>query len=123
MTGEEPLAFSERIRKYAERLAREGVSALGPLYDLTAHRLVRYALAIACNQHDAEDAVQTALERIAMRPRLLANPKVRLTASRVEWLKSQGARAGTTQPSRAGCLRKKLDRGKKNDAPTILDRR
>lgn len=41
---------------------------LGGLYDLTAERLVRMAVAITRNQYDAEDAVQTALERVARRP-------------------------------------------------------
>jgi RNA polymerase sigma-70 factor (ECF subfamily) len=49
------------------------VDALGALFDLTGHRLVRFALALMRNQHDAEDAVQTALVRIAREPPLLTN--------------------------------------------------
>lgn len=50
-----------------------GISALGPLYDLTAQRLVRYASMVTHQQQDAEDAVQAALTKLAGQPRLLAN--------------------------------------------------
>jgi RNA polymerase sigma-70 factor, ECF subfamily len=65
-------AFSELVRQCVGRLAECGVDALGALFDLTSQRLVRFALAVTRNQHDAEDAVQTALLRIASRPLLLA---------------------------------------------------
>jgi RNA polymerase sigma-70 factor, ECF subfamily len=65
--------FSQCVRNYADRLAEAGVDALGALFDLTSHRLVRFAVAITRNQHDAEDAVQTALVRVAGRPRMLAD--------------------------------------------------
>src|SRR3954453_9645501 len=68
----DPCAFSELVRECVDRLAVCGVDALGALFDLTSQRLVRFALAITRNQHDAEDAVQTALVRLASRPRLLA---------------------------------------------------
>ncbi len=42
------------------------------LFDLTAQRLVRFAVTITGNQPDAEDALQGAFSRIAFRPRLLA---------------------------------------------------
>lgn len=48
------------------------MAALGALFDLTSPRLVRLAAAITGNQHDAEDAVQAALVRVAARPELLA---------------------------------------------------
>jgi RNA polymerase sigma-70 factor (ECF subfamily) len=64
--------FPELVRKCVERLAECGVDALGALFDLTSQRLVRFALAITRNQHDAEDAVQAALVRVASRPLLLA---------------------------------------------------
>ncbi len=38
--------------------------ALSGLYDLTSMRLVRFSVTITRNQHDAEDAVQTALVRV-----------------------------------------------------------
>lgn len=64
--------FSHCVRECVDRLAESGVDALGALFDLTSQRLVRLAVAVTRNQHDAEDAVQTALVRIARQPRLLA---------------------------------------------------
>ena len=66
------MSFSSRIRACSDELARSGVSALGPLYDLTSQRLVRYAQTLTRNQHDAEDATQAALVRVAMNPKTLA---------------------------------------------------
>jgi RNA polymerase sigma-70 factor, ECF subfamily len=63
--------FSQCVRICTDRLAGTGVDALGALFDLTSQRLVRFAVAIARNQHDAEDAVQTALTRLAGNPHLL----------------------------------------------------
>ena len=71
-------SFSSRIRACSDELARSGVSALGPLYDLTAQRLVRYAQTLTRNPHDAEDATQAALVRVVM------NPK-RLSGARCPW--------------------------------------
>ena len=65
-------AFTERLQDCVDRLATVGVDALGALFDLTSHRLVRFALALTRNQYDAEDAVQTALVRVASRPQLLS---------------------------------------------------
>jgi RNA polymerase sigma-70 factor (ECF subfamily) len=65
-------AFTERVRDCVDRLAANGVDALGALFDLTSQRLVRFAAAVTRNQHDAEDAVQTALVRVASQPRLLS---------------------------------------------------
>jgi len=65
-------AFTERVRECVDRLAATGVDALGALFDLTSHRLVRFALALTRNQHDAEDAVQTSLVRVASQPQLLS---------------------------------------------------
>lgn len=67
--------FQQRIVVAADRLAESGVAALGGLYDLTANRLVRYAVAITRNQHDAEDAVQAALVTVARQPRVLASAR------------------------------------------------
>jgi len=64
--------FADRVRECTERLTAVGVSALGALFDLTSQRLVRLAAALTRRQHDAEDAVQTALVRLAMQPQLLA---------------------------------------------------
>ena len=70
MSGQ--FTFTERVRDCVDRLATTGVDALGPLFDLTSHRLVRFALTLTRNQHDAEDAVQTALVRVGSRPHLLS---------------------------------------------------
>jgi len=67
--------FADRVRFCAERLAEQGVSALGGLYDATASRLVRYASTLTRQRDDAEDAVQAALVRIALRPGLLARAR------------------------------------------------
>jgi RNA polymerase sigma-70 factor (ECF subfamily) len=60
------------VKESADRLAEAGVAGLGGLFDLTAQRLVRFAAAMARHQHDAEDAVQAALTRLAGQPRRLA---------------------------------------------------
>ena len=67
-----PSPFSDLVRLAAIRLAESGVAALAGLYDLTSGRLVRYAVTITGNQHDAEDAVSTALVRVADQPPLLS---------------------------------------------------
>ena len=63
--------FSDRVRASADRITESGAAALAGLYDLTATRLVRYAVTITRNQHDAEDAVQAALVRVAATPQML----------------------------------------------------
>jgi RNA polymerase sigma-70 factor (ECF subfamily) len=60
------------VRTCIDRLTEFGVDALGALFDLTSQRLVRFAVALTQSQHDAEDAVQTALVRIATDPRKIA---------------------------------------------------
>ncbi len=67
----ESLPFAERVRASAQHLQERGVDALSALYDLAAARLVRFAVAITQNQHDAEDAVQSVLVRVGTRPSLL----------------------------------------------------
>jgi len=57
--------FDEQVEICVERLTESGVAALGGLFDLTSQRLVRYATTITRNQHDAEDAVQAALVKVA----------------------------------------------------------
>ena len=64
-------SFSDQVRVCAVRMAESGVSALAVLFDLTSRRLVRYAATITRNQHDAEDAVQAALVRVAGHASLL----------------------------------------------------
>jgi RNA polymerase sigma-70 factor (ECF subfamily) len=71
----ESTEFADRVRQCAERLADHGVDALGGLYDQTASRLVRYASTLTRQRDDAEDAVQAALVRIALRPGLLARAR------------------------------------------------
>jgi RNA polymerase sigma-70 factor (ECF subfamily) len=57
-------------------LAESGVAALGGLYDLVSQRLIRYAVTITGNQHDAEDAVSTTLVRVADHLPLLAQARL-----------------------------------------------
>ena len=60
------------MKDCTDQLGSAGVDMLGALFDLTSQRLVRLAIAVSGNQHDAEDAVQTVLVRIGSRPRMLA---------------------------------------------------
>ncbi|MFN0055121.1 MAG: RNA polymerase sigma factor [Planctomycetales bacterium] len=64
--------FPLRVKHCASGLVRRGSSALAELFDLTAPRAVRYARALTHNPDDAEDALQAAMVRIALNPRLLA---------------------------------------------------
>ncbi|MCM2371530.1 RNA polymerase sigma factor [Aporhodopirellula aestuarii] len=61
-------AFSDRVRTSARQLAELGEDAISGLIDLTSLRLVRFATTITRNQHDAEDAVQATLVKIAAQP-------------------------------------------------------
>ncbi|HAC90583.1 MAG TPA: sigma-70 family RNA polymerase sigma factor [Planctomycetaceae bacterium] len=63
--------YSQQVRQCARRIQESRSAALGGLYDLTAQRLLRLALAITRSQHDAEDALQTTLVRISQNPELL----------------------------------------------------
>lgn len=63
--------LTQQVSQHAQRLAADGVCALGGLYDLVSDRLVRLAVAITRNQHDAEDAVQGVLVRVGTEPELL----------------------------------------------------
>ena len=65
-----PNDFTQRVQECADRLAAAGVDALGALFDLTSQRLVRFAVTLTRHQHDAEDAVQAALVRVASQPQL-----------------------------------------------------
>lgn len=53
-------------------LGRGDRSALTRLYDLTAPRLLRYAETLTRNRADAEDALQSALVKVARKPKQLA---------------------------------------------------
>lgn len=66
-------AFHESLVASIHELAQDGVSAMGGFYDLTSHRLVRYATTLTRHQHDAEDAVQSALVKVAVRAERLAS--------------------------------------------------
>jgi RNA polymerase sigma-70 factor (ECF subfamily) len=61
-------SFSNRVRVCARQLADVGDDAIGGLVDLTSLRVVRFATTITRNQHDAEDAVQAALIKVAAQP-------------------------------------------------------
>jgi RNA polymerase sigma-70 factor, ECF subfamily len=63
--------FAGRVQECIDRLTVGEAEALGALFDLTSHRLVRFAVTLTRHQHDAEDAVQTALVRVADQPKLL----------------------------------------------------
>lgn len=63
--------FSDRVRQCAERIAESREAAISGLYDLTATRLLRFATTITRNQHDAEDALQLALVKVAANHYLL----------------------------------------------------
>lgn len=67
--------FVATVKHYADRLGNADVDVLGALFDLTSQRLVGLAIAVTRNQHDAEDAVQTTLVRVANRPAVLAAAK------------------------------------------------
>lgn len=72
MDAREKAQFASQIRSCADELGQEGVAALGRLFDITAPRLVRYANSLTRNQDDAEDAVQAALVKVALKPRFLS---------------------------------------------------
>lgn len=75
MTTNEQARFSNRLRRCADDLREQGVSAVGELFDLCAPRLVRYAQMLTRNQDDAEDALQAAMVRVARNPRLLGEAR------------------------------------------------
>lgn len=60
--------FAERVQVCAQRLSESGAAAVSGLYDLTSQRLLRYAVTITRNQHDAEDAVQSVLVKVSGQP-------------------------------------------------------
>lgn len=72
MNNPDEVHFPARVKHCASELARRGVGALGELFDLAAPRSVRYARSLTRNAEDAEDALQAAMVRVALNPRLLA---------------------------------------------------
>ncbi len=65
------VSFSDQVRECAKHLVEVGDSALAGLFNLTSLRLVRLATSVTRNQHDAEDAVQAVLVRVAAQPQKL----------------------------------------------------
>ena len=72
MSPHETADFQASFRNCVNRLTEHPERALTEMYDMTAQRLVRFAITVTGNQPDAEDALQGAFSRIAFRPRLLA---------------------------------------------------
>jgi RNA polymerase sigma-70 factor (ECF subfamily) len=72
LNNSDEVSFPEQVKHCAAGLARNSELALADLFDLTAPRAVRYARALTRNSHDAEDAVQAAMVRVALHPRMLA---------------------------------------------------
>ena len=64
-------SLNERVRLCITRISESGAPALSGLFDLTSSRLVRLATTITRNQHDAEDAVQATLVKVAADPKPL----------------------------------------------------
>lgn len=63
--------FQDEFRRCASNIQHHGVVALGALFDLTAGRSLRYAQSITRNREDAEDALQAAMVRVTLKPRVL----------------------------------------------------
>lgn len=72
VSPDEVADFQAKFRNCVDRLTERPERALTEMFDLTAQRLVRFAITITGNQPDAEDALQGAFSRIAFKPRLLA---------------------------------------------------
>ncbi len=67
-----PSGYAAQVQNAARQLRAIGAGGLAPLFDLTSDRLVRFAVTVTRNQHDAEDCVQAVLVRVAGSPGLLA---------------------------------------------------
>ena len=68
--------FQSLVKACAQRLSQSPEVALAELFDLTAERLVRFAISVTSSQADAEDALQGAFSRIARNPQLLVAAKL-----------------------------------------------
>lgn len=64
-------SLATRVSQLCVQLSEGDVAALGQLFDLTAARLVRYAETISRRREDAEDALQTAMIKLAQNPERL----------------------------------------------------
>ncbi len=73
MSSMSPLEFDELLRIRAKEMARKGVCALGPMYDLVATRLLRYSSTITKTREEAEDVLQSSLLRLARKPKQLSS--------------------------------------------------
>ncbi|MCC9657095.1 RNA polymerase sigma factor [Rhodopirellula halodulae] len=63
--------FPNRVSRCLDHMVAQGGDAIAGLIDLTSTRLVRFATTVTRNQHDAEDAVQTVLVKVAQCPRMV----------------------------------------------------
>lgn len=63
--------FEAELALRASALAREGVEALEPMYDLVAGRLLGYARLLTKTQNEAEDVLQASFLKLARFPRKL----------------------------------------------------
>lgn len=72
VTMEAKTSVWTEVRAASADLGRGDRSALTRLYDVAAPRLLRYAETLTRNRADAEDAMQSALVKVARKPKHLA---------------------------------------------------
>ena len=75
MTHTPAQQFAHHVRDCANRLGKDAPGALEELYDLTMPRLYRYAMTLARNHSDAEDALQAAMLTVTAHPETLARAR------------------------------------------------
>jgi RNA polymerase sigma-70 factor, ECF subfamily len=68
MHSNSPESFAALVRQAASWIKEGNCASVGGLYDLTAQRLVRFAIVVTGNQSDAEDALHACFVRIAQSP-------------------------------------------------------
>ncbi len=73
MSSLSPVEFDSLLRIRADEMARKGVCALGPMYDLVAARLLRYSSTLTRTREEAEDVLQSSLLRLARKPKQLSS--------------------------------------------------
>jgi RNA polymerase sigma-70 factor (ECF subfamily) len=61
-------SLATRVTQLCQQLAKGDESALAELFDLTAARLVRYGETLTGRREDAEDALQSAMVKLAQSP-------------------------------------------------------
>lgn len=76
MSADTPNEFQRAFVRSVRQLSKDPGAALEKMFDLSAQRLVRLAMAITGSQPDAEDALQAAFSRIAARPHLLSRAEL-----------------------------------------------